>query len=199
MNDVERLCYDRLMAELHNGVSACAIMGNLKAESAMRPDNLQNSYEKKLGMNDAQYVEAVNSGKWSKDKFMHDCAGFGLAQHTHWSRKGGLWDHTVGRGRSVADPDAQLDFILLELKSNKSLWSRLLTATDVYAAASWILLEYEKPADQSEANCKRRGDLAMSYYEELTEPAQDPEADALQLLRDAQDLITKALKILEGA
>lgn len=64
------------------------LMGNLYAESALRPENLQNTYEKKLGMTDAEYTAAVDSGAYAG--FVRDSAGYGLAQWTYWSRKEGL-------------------------------------------------------------------------------------------------------------
>ena len=64
------------------------LMGNLYAESGLSPINLQNSFEKKLGMTDAQYVAAVDNGTYTN--FVHDSAGFGLWQLTYWSRKEGF-------------------------------------------------------------------------------------------------------------
>ena len=45
-----------------NDCGAAGLMGNLYAESGLRPDNLQNTYEKKLGMTDASYTAAVSRG-----------------------------------------------------------------------------------------------------------------------------------------
>ena len=44
---------------------AAGLMGNLMAESGLRANNLQNTFEKKLGMTDKQYTEAVNSGTYT--------------------------------------------------------------------------------------------------------------------------------------
>ena len=44
-----------------NDFGAAALMGNLYAESALRPTNLQNTYEKSLGMTDAEYTAAVDN------------------------------------------------------------------------------------------------------------------------------------------
>ena len=71
----------------HNAYAAAGIMGNLCAESSLRPDNLQNSYEKSLGMTDAEYTAAVDAGTYTEEQFSHDHAGYGLAQWTYWSRK----------------------------------------------------------------------------------------------------------------
>ena len=56
-------------------------MDNLYAESGLNPMNLQNSYEKKLGMTDSQYTQAVDNGSYSN--FVKDYAGYGLAQWTY--------------------------------------------------------------------------------------------------------------------
>ncbi len=45
-----------------NSYGAAGLMGNLFAESGLNPQNLQNSYEKKLGFTDATYTAAVDSG-----------------------------------------------------------------------------------------------------------------------------------------
>ena len=47
------------------GLSSCGaagLMGNLYAESGLNQQNLQNSYEKKLGHTDASYTAAVDNG-----------------------------------------------------------------------------------------------------------------------------------------
>ena len=69
------------------GMTACGaagLMGNLYAESGLRPNNLQNSYEGKLGMADAEYTELVDHGSYTN--FAGDSAGYGLAQ---WTYNGG--------------------------------------------------------------------------------------------------------------
>ena len=81
-------------------------MGNLYAESGLKPGNLQNSYEKSLGMNDAQYVAAVDSGAYTN--FVKDSAGFGLAQWTYWSRKQNLLQFAKARKASIADLNMQI-------------------------------------------------------------------------------------------
>lgn len=73
------------------GLSACGaagLMGNLYAESALYPKNLQNTYEKSLDYTDATYTAAVDSGKYTN--FVHDSAGYGLAQWTYYTRKEAL-------------------------------------------------------------------------------------------------------------
>ena len=54
---------------------AAGLMGNLFAESGLNPQNLQNSYEKKLGHTDASYTAAVDNGSYKN--FARDAAGYG--------------------------------------------------------------------------------------------------------------------------
>ena len=67
-----------------NDYGVAGLMGNLYAESGLNPQNLQNTYEKKLGYSDASYTAAVDNGFYSD--FVHDSAGYGLAQWTFWSQ-----------------------------------------------------------------------------------------------------------------
>ena len=47
-----------------NNFAKAGLMGNIFAESGFRSNNLQNSFEKKLGMNDDQYTQAVDDGSY---------------------------------------------------------------------------------------------------------------------------------------
>ena len=77
------------------------MMGNLFAESALSPINLQNTYNTKLGYSDAAYTEAVDNGKYKN--FVKDSAGYGLAQWTYWSRKEALLNYAKSKGKSIGD------------------------------------------------------------------------------------------------
>ncbi len=80
---------------------AAGLLGNLQAESGLNPRNLQNSFEKKLGFTDESYTAAVDSGAYTG--FVHDGAGYGLAQWTYSSRKAALLAYAKARGRPVGD------------------------------------------------------------------------------------------------
>ena len=100
-----------------NDYGAAGLMGNLYAESGLNPQNLQNTYEKKLGYSDASYTAAVDNGFYSD--FVHDSAGYGLAQWTFWSRKQALLNHCKAAGASIADPrwsERRLEAITLKKK-----------------------------------------------------------------------------------
>ena len=81
------------------GLSSCGaagLMGNLYAESGLNPQNLQNSYEKKLGHTDASYTAAVDNGSYGN--FARDGAGYGLAQWTYHTRKAALLEYAKAAG-----------------------------------------------------------------------------------------------------
>lgn len=137
----------------NKGLSACGaagLMGNLYAESALNPMNLQNTYEKSLGYTDATYTAAVDFGEYFN--FVHDSAGYGLAQWTYCTRKEALLAYARAAGASIGDLETQLDFLFKELNSKeyKDLLANLKSATSVRAAADAVLTIYECPADQSE-------------------------------------------------
>lgn len=85
----EEKIYRRLKAAGLNDFGVSGAMGNLFAESGLRSDNLQNSFEKKLGYTDVSYTAAVDSGTYTG--FVRDGAGTvfasgptGAASKTCW-------------------------------------------------------------------------------------------------------------------
>lgn len=153
---------------------AAGMMGNIYAESALNPMNLQNSYEKKLGYTDATYTAAVDSGKYTN--FVKDSAGYGLCQWTYWSRKEALLAFCKAAGTSVGDLDSQLGFLMKELTEGYSgVLSVLRSTTSVREASDAVLLNFEKPASvgpnataqQREETCVRRAGYAQTYYDQF--------------------------------
>lgn len=156
-----------------NDCGAAGLMGNLYAESGLRPDNLQNSYEKKLGHTDASYTEAVDSGAYSG--FVQDCAGYGLAQWTFWSRKQSLLEFARGRGRSIGDLETQLDFLMRELgRSFQTVLAALKTAKTVREASDAVLLNFERPADTGAAAQAKRAGFGQKHYDLYAKKEEKP-------------------------
>lgn len=138
-------------------------MGNLFAESGLIPTNLQNSYESKLGMNDASYTVAVDNGSYTN--FTHDSAGYGLAQWTYWSRKQGLFQLCKSRGKSIGDLNTQLDFLYQELTTSYSQLLKILkTTSSVEEASNLVVTQFERPADQSSDALKQRALYSQRYF-----------------------------------
>lgn len=148
-----------------NDYVVAGIMGNLYAESGLRANNLQNSYNTKLGLTDEEYTAIVDAGKYSREQFTQDKAGYGLAQWTYWSRKQALYDYIKSVGASIGDLSAQLVYLWKELQGYKAVMQQLNSAASVLDASNAILLGYEKPADQSEAVQAKRASYGQKYYD----------------------------------
>ena len=169
----EEKIWNYLVGKGLSEAGAAGLMGNLYAESALNPKNLQNSYERSLGYTDATYTAAVDNGSYSN--FVHDSAGYGLAQWTFWSRKEGLLAFVQAAGKSIGDLEAQLDYLLKELtESYKTVLSTLKTASDVQTASDSVLLNFERPADQSTAVKNKRAGYGQNYYKKYAGTASTP-------------------------
>lgn len=160
----EKDIWDYLMGKIGNAYGVAGLMGNLYAESGLRANNLQNTFEKTLGMSDAQYTAAVDSGTYTN--FVHDSAGYGLAQWTFWSRKQNLLTFKQSRSVSIGDCKMQLDYLYKELSEGyKSVLDTLKSATSVRQASDIVLTQFERPADQSEAMKQKRASYGQVYYD----------------------------------
>ena len=163
MNTEERI-WSYLKGRGLADAGAAGLMGNLYAESGLRPDNLQNSYEGKLGMTDVEYTERVDSGSYTN--FARDCAGYGLAQWTYHTRKDNMQKFAYDAGMSIGYMEMQIGFLMQELSNSyKAVLSILKTATSVRAASDAVLLQFERPADQSEAAKVRRAEYGQKYFD----------------------------------
>lgn len=176
--------------KLYGREGAAALLGNFRAESAYNPRNLQNSYEKKLGHTDESYTAAVDSGAYPADRFAHDCAGYGLAQWTHWSRKQNLYEYLRGKGKSIGDLEGQASFAAWEI-AQYGLTAQLSGSMQLRDKVALILRKYEKPADQSEANVDRRTGYAREILAAYPEHAiSSPKYAAI-----AEELRTEAARL----
>ena len=161
-SDSEKI-WNRLDDERFNDYGKGGLMGNLDAESGLKPKNLQNSYEKKLGYTDDSYTAAVDNGSYGN--FVKDSAGYGLAQWTYWSRKQNMLTFARAAGKSIGDLEMQLDFLCKELKeSYPTVYNKLKTAASVREASDIVLTQFERPADQSEAVKLKRANMGQKYY-----------------------------------
>lgn len=162
--DNEKIVWDYLYKKLGNPYAVAGLMGNLYAESGLKPTNVQNSYERKLGFTDEVYTAAVDGGKY--DNFVRDSAGYGLAQWTYWSRKENLLDYARNKGKSIGDLNMQLEFLYKELTTSYKAMTQLLCQSDsVRSASDIVLTKFEKPADQSEKVKVKRSEYGQKYYD----------------------------------
>lgn len=147
ISDKPKYIWDYLLKRIGNPYGVAGLMGNLRAESGLNPQNLQNSSEKKLKMSDSQYTKAVDNGSYKN--FANDKAGYGLAQWTSSGRKNALLQFKGGR--SIGDLSMQLDYLWYELNSSyKHVLEGLKTSISVREASDLVLTKFERPKDQSE-------------------------------------------------
>lgn len=165
----EKTIWDFLKGKGLNKYAVAGIMGNLYAESALNPQNLQNNGNNKLGMTDAEFTAAYDSGKYALDTFIHDGYGYGLAQWTYWSRKQALANFAKAAGKSIGDLGMQLDYLWKELQGYTAVMKVLNAAESVRAASDAILTGYERPADQGAAVQEKRAGYGMTYYEKYAD------------------------------
>ena len=159
----EKTIWEYLMELIKNPYGVAGLMGNLYAESGLDPQNLQNSYEKKLGHTNASYTQAVDNGEYTN--FVNDKAGYGLAQWTYWSRKQNLHNFAKDAGKGIGDLQMQLDFLSKELTEGYTgVLATLRTATSVREASDCVLTKFERPADQSEKVQIKRAEYGQTYF-----------------------------------
>lgn len=158
--------YDRLRSHGMTVAGACAMLGNMQAESALRSNNAEDN---RASLTDDEYTRQADSYAISQAKFVHDAVGYGLCQWTYWSRKKALVEYAHDIGKSVGDEAMQVDFCVGELKASfPSLWNFLCTTEDTYEAASRICIEYENPTVK---NINPRYVFAQKFQAELADGA----------------------------
>ena len=132
-------------------------MGNTYVESHFNTNNLENSANSKSGLSDDAFTAKVDSGQITKDQFLKNYAwspysnsaaglyGYGLAQWTSSGRKERLYSLTVEKGISISDVDAQVEYLIQELResSGKSWFKNWASARDVKTAAQIYCKSFE--------------------------------------------------------
>lgn len=177
--DRYRYTWDTLYNAIKNPYGVAGLMGNLQAESGINPENLQNTGERALGMMDSQYTQAVDLGKYTAEQFADDGYGYGIAQWTYKTRKAALLKYAHEHEFSVGDLGMQVDFLLDELRfSYPRVMYTLQNATTVREASDSVLLDFERPKNQTEENQQRRAELGRELFDEYAEitPSEPPVA-----------------------
>lgn len=150
------------------------LFGNIYAESGFRTNNLENLCEQRLKeagkeyCTDESYTAAIDAGKISCEEFLHPLPGkqygYGLCQWTSPGRKSGLYTLVKQKGVSIADPDAQIEWLITELETSyKSVVSVLKTATSIREASDVVLAKFECPPDQGEHVKATRASYGEAY------------------------------------
>lgn len=179
----EKRMWNYLLDKMGNEYGVAGLMGNIYAESGLRSNNLQNAYETKLGYTEVTYTTAVDNGSYTN--FVHDSAGYGLAQWTYYSRKQALLDYAKASKKSIGDYEMQLGFLYKELSgSYASVLSELKNAKTVLEASNAVLTKFERPADMGTAVQNKRASFGQKYYDKYAKkpvtPAPKPTTPTLE-------------------
>lgn len=144
------------------------MMANIYTESGFRSNNAQNSCMTKLGMTDEAYTVQVDNGQYTA--FCTDRVGYGLCQWTSPGRKAGLFNYAKSKKTSVGDEIMQLNYLVNELSTAyKLVFNKLKTSHDISECAKYVMLKFERPANQSEENQNKRASYGLQLYKDLEE------------------------------
>lgn len=185
--DNDKIIWNFLKTRGFNDYAVAGIMGNMKAESGLRSNNLQGSYEKAFNLTDEEYTDKVDKNVYTN--FVHDSAGYGLCQWTYWSRKASLYNWCKTNKCSIGDIYMQLSFFFIELVGTyASVYKKLQTVTSVREASDLILLKFEKPKDQSEKVQIKRAEYGQKYFDKFSK-LKDTEITTTSIDDIAKDVI----------
>lgn len=151
--------WDFLAKAGYSAEGIAGILGNLHEESGFRSGAIENDG----GTTNEDLVRQITA---SKEAFLADARGFGLAQWTDKGRKSALWDFAQSKGTSVADFQTQLEFLLKELQEGyKGTSDALKGQISVDKASEIFGREYEGFGADSAAS---RLEKSKKFYEENT-------------------------------
>lgn len=132
--------------------AVAAILGNMQAESS------------------------INPGRWQSDNIGNTSGGYGLVQwtpstnYTNWCDAQGLADYSA-MDSNLSRIDYEINNNMQWITSdsyNLSFKEFSVSKDSVTYLAAAFLINYERPADQSEAVKLYRGELALAWYSYLT-------------------------------
>lgn len=177
--------YDHLRQSGITKAGALGLLGNWDCESNCEPNRLQGDFSSGRILS-KQYTASVDSGSMSKESFMRDQKGYGLAQWTYFSRKAGLYDSAKATGKSIGDTVLQIDFAMKELSGEYvELLHFLMTTDDIYQACSRVCKEYERPAIN---NVDARYQAALRIEKGLVEGQKPKEEKPTQKPKESQSV-----------
>lgn len=160
----EQKIWNYLFSKLGNVYGVAGICGNIKAESNMRSNNMQDSYERKIGYNDETYTAAVDNGTYTK--FISDKVGYGLVQWTFYTLKRDLLSYAKSKGTSIGDLEMQLEFLCKELQEEfPEVWKACKEAKSITDASNYVLLNFERPSDMGQAVQKLRAEYGQAFFD----------------------------------
>ncbi len=175
INSLSKKAWDRFIKEGMTKAGAASMLGNIAAESGMKTAIceylcLQRLMENGKEYTQESYTKAVDSGKISRAEFLNPLPGrqygYGLCQWTTPSpRKSELYDRTVGKGLSISDEDAQIEYLVYELKTRyPSVWKVLTTTNSIQEGSDKVLKDFESPSNWRQ-HSSLRAQYSQKYYD----------------------------------
>ncbi|MBQ6840428.1 MAG: peptidoglycan-binding protein [Oscillospiraceae bacterium] len=155
---------------------ALGLMGNWDCESNLEAGRVQGDFSP-YRTGSKLYVSQITSGVISKEQFMKDAKGFGLAQWTYFTRKGKLYNYWRNSGVALDDAEMQTRFALYELSTGgeySGLYSFLRSSEDLRACVEKVCTIYERPAVN---NIDARYSAAQRLAAEIPDGAGDVNTD----------------------
>ena len=187
---IQEYMYRRFRQAGMTAVGACALLGNIQHESAFIANNVEDG----RGYSDEAYTAMVDDGRITKNSFIHDAIGYGYAQWTYYSRKNLMHDYIRGRGKSIGDSDAQIDFLLWEMEHYfQNIWKLLKTSSDLQECTRELLYKWENPAEK-ENNMRNRYASAQEFYRKFSGLDVDKNSEVSQKMT-VEQAIDKVLNL----
>lgn len=171
----EKAMWDHLKGLGLSDIASAVTMGHFFAESGLRSNNVENSYEDDLGLTDKTYTASVDNGSY--DNFADDRAGYGLAQWTYPTRKKALLEFALAAKKSIGDWAMQLNFYWKEVQGYKAVMDAFKTGTDIRAVSDIFMVKFENPADKSNEAKQRRASYCQKYYDKYASKTTAPETE----------------------
>ena len=163
---VERQVYKLLVEAGISQAGACGIIANAQAESDLCPDNLENHYNRKFGVTDAEYTRLADL---EQIDFVNDAAGYGLWQFIYHEFKKVLFNTAKSNGASVSNVETQVKALVKILKTPEfsGLMKFLKNTSDPGLAAEEFMLVFERPANINTGARSERTNCAIELYNNI--------------------------------
>lgn len=168
--------YSVLRAAGLTRAGALGLMGNWDCESNLEAYRVQGDFSSYRTASKL-YVSQITSGVISKESFMRDAKGFGLAQWTYFNRKGALYDYWKQSGAALDDSEMQTRFALRELATGgeyATLYPFLKSSNNLRECVEKVCTIYERPAQN---NFDARYNAALSLAQQIPDEGQDDYTD----------------------
>ena len=160
----EQIIWNFLKQKGLSDYAVAGIMGNLQAESNLRPNNLEDTKSEALGLSDEEYTKRVDNGTYTN--FVDDDCGYGIAQWTTTGRKRKLLTICKANNKSISDLGCQLTLLYKELVE-MNLVNRLNKVSNIGPASDIILKEFENPKDKGLKVQNYHTSLSKKVYEKF--------------------------------